>query len=123
MPLLLAADLTKSYGASPVLTGVSFALEPQEKVALVGRNGVGKTTLLRVVAGLEAPDGGARTVASGAVIGYLPQNPEVDETRSLWDEAAAPFAHVAATERRLAELEALLSAPEVHGDDARLSGA
>jgi ATP-binding cassette subfamily F protein 3 len=123
MPLLLAADLTKSYGASPVLTGVSFALEPQEKVALVGRNGVGKTTLLRVVAGLEAPDDGTRTVASGAVIGYLPQNPEVDETRSLWDEAAAPFAHVAATERRLAELEALLAAPEVHGDDARLSGA
>ena len=123
MPLLLAADLTKSYGASPVLTAVSFALEPQEKVALVGRNGVGKTTLLRVVAGLEAPDGGTRTVASGAVIGYLPQNPVVDDASTLWDEAAAPFARVAATERRLAELEALLAAPEVHGDDARLSGA
>ena len=123
MPLLLASDLTKSYGGTPVLTGVSFALEPGDKVALIGRNGVGKTTLLRILAGLEAPDEGTRTVASAAVIGYLPQNATVDESRTLWDEAASPFAHLAATERRLADLEARLAAPEVHGDDSRLSGA
>ncbi|TMI85083.1 MAG: ATP-binding cassette domain-containing protein, partial [Bacillati bacterium ANGP1] len=102
MPLLLIANL---------------------KVALIGRNGVGKTTLLRLLTGLEAPDQGARTVSSGAVIGYLPQDPAVDESRTLWDEAVAPFATLAAMERRLADLEAALAAPEVHGDDSRLSGA
>src|SRR5437588_392685 len=122
MPLLLIAHLTKSYGATPVLTDASLALEPGEKVALIGRNGVGKTTLLRLLAGLEAPDQGARTVSSGAVIGYLPQDPAVDESRTLWDEAVAPFATLAAMERRLADLEAALAAPEVHGDDSRLSG-
>ncbi len=123
MPLLLIAHLTKSYGATSVLTDASMALEPGEKVALIGRNGVGKTTLLRLLAGLEAPDQGARTVSSGAVIGYLPQDPAVDESRTLWDEAVAPFAALAAMERRLADLEAALAAPEVHGDESRLSGA
>ncbi|TMJ13561.1 MAG: ABC-F family ATP-binding cassette domain-containing protein [Bacillati bacterium ANGP1] len=123
MPLLLATDLTKSYAALPVLTGAALALEPGEKVALVGRNGVGKTTLLRILAGLEAPDGGTRTLSGGATAGYLPQDPTVDESRTLWDEAAAPFAPLAATERRLADLEARLATPETHGDEARLSDA
>jgi ATP-binding cassette, subfamily F, member 3 len=123
MPLLLTADLTKSYGGTQVLTGVSLALEPGEKVALVGRNGVGKTTLLRILAGLETPDSGSRTLAGAATVGYLAQDPTVDESRTLWDEAAAPFAELAAAERRLADLETQLAAPEVHGDDARLSGA
>jgi ATP-binding cassette, subfamily F, member 3 len=123
MPLLLAADLAKSYGSVQVLTNVSLALEPGEKVALIGRNGVGKTTLLRILAGLEVPDLGTRTLSGGATVGYLPQDPTVDESRTLWDEAAAPFAHLAGVERRLADLEAQLAVPEVHGDDTRLSGA
>jgi len=123
MPLLLAADLAKSYGSVQVLAEVSLALEPGEKVALIGRNGVGKTTLLRILAGLEVPDLGTRTLSGGATVGYLPQDPAVDESRTLWDEAAAPFAHLAGVERRLTDLEAQLAAPEVHGDDTRLSGA
>src|SRR5438105_15944004 len=120
MPLLLIAHLTKSYGATPVLTDASLALEPGEKVALIGRNGVGKTTLLRLLAGLEAPDQGARTVSSGAVMGYLPQDPAIDESGTLWDEAVAPFATLAAMERRLADLEAELVAPEVLGEHVQL---
>ena len=123
MPLLLATDLTKSYGALPVLPGATLALEPGEKVALVGRNGVGKTTLLRILAGLEAPDSGTRTLSSGATAGYLPQDPTVDEARTLWDEAAEPFARLALIERRVADLEARLAAPEMHGDEARLAAA
>ena len=66
MPLLLASGLSKSYASTQVLTDVSVALEPGEKAALVGRNGVGKTTLLRVLAGLEAPDRGTRVLSGGA---------------------------------------------------------
>src|SRR5205807_10452891 len=64
----------------------------------------------------------ARPVAVGAVHGGDPQDPAVDEARTLWDEAVAPFATVAARGRRLADLEAALAAREVHGDDSRLSG-
>ena len=123
MPLLQATSVAKSYGGVPILGGVTLALEPGEKVALVGRNGAGKTTLLRLIAGLELPDQGEVAISGGAVVGYLPQDPAVDQARTLWDEAGASFAPLGATERRLAELEAQLATSEVHGDDARLAGA
>src|SRR3970040_382184 len=65
MSLLAATDLTKSYGAQDVLNGVSLALAHQSRTALVGANGVGKSTLLAVLAGEERPDGGRLGLASG----------------------------------------------------------
>jgi ATPase subunit of ABC transporter with duplicated ATPase domains len=75
--LLAARDITKAHGAVTVLDGVSLAVGPGDRVGVVGPNGIGKSTLLRVLAGLEAPDGGsvARTPPALSV-GYLPQ--EVD---------------------------------------------
>jgi ATP-binding cassette, subfamily F, member 3 len=123
MPLLVVADLTKSYGGLPVLAGTSFALEPGEKVGLVGRNGVGKTTVLRLLAGLDTADGGTFSVRSGAVVAYLPQEPDVDPTHTLWEEAAAAFSSLTALERHLADAERRMAAPEVHGDTSRLGAA
>ena len=121
MPLLKAQDLAKSFAGAPVLTGVSFALEPGEKVALVGRNGAGKTTLLRILARLEPPDGGTLSLRPGAVVGYLPQTPEIEEGHTLWDEASHAFAGVREVERRVAEMEGRLASPEVHADGPRLA--
>jgi len=120
MPLLLATDLAKSFAGTSVLAGVSLALEPGEKVGLVGPNGAGKTTLLRILAGLEVPDSGTLSLRPGAVIGYLPQSPEIDEGHTLWDEAAGAFAALREIESRLGETETRLASPEVHADAARL---
>ncbi len=123
MPLLTVTDLTKSFAGDPVLDGVSFALEPGERVGLVGRNGAGKTTLLRIVAGLDVPDLGTVALQRGAVVGYLPQLPDVQPARTLWDEAAAAFAGLHGVERQLREAEVRLALPEIHGDEARLQTA
>jgi ATP-binding cassette subfamily F protein 3 len=123
MPVVSAVNLAKSYAGMPVLTGASCALEPGQKVGLVGRNGAGKTTLLRILAGLEAPDGGEVAFAPGTTVGYLPQIPAVDETRTLWEEAASAFAAVRAAEARMRDAEASLALPEVHNDEARLEAA
>jgi ATP-binding cassette subfamily F protein 3 len=123
MPLVSAVQLAKSYAGVPVLTAASCALEPGEKVGLVGRNGTGKTTLLRLLAGLETPDGGEVVFSPGATAGYLPQIPAVDETRTLWEEAASAFVGAREAEARLRETEANLARPEVHNDETRLAAA
>ncbi|HKX16992.1 MAG TPA: ABC-F family ATP-binding cassette domain-containing protein, partial [bacterium] len=123
MPLVSAVNLTKSYAGVAVLVGASCAIEPGQKVGLVGRNGAGKTTLLRIIAGLESPDDGQVAFAPGAAAGYLPQLPEVDESRTLWEEAASAFAATRSAERRMQEAEHRLALPEVHGDAAALAGA
>ena len=123
MPVLSVSNLTKAFGDTTVLAGVSFAIEPGEKIGLVGRNGVGKTTVLRLLAGLDHADGGAVSLRPGARAGYLAQIPDVSDGHTLWEEAAAAFAGLRQVERRLADAEARLASPEVHGDDARLASA
>jgi ATPase subunit of ABC transporter with duplicated ATPase domains len=72
--VLSARDISKSYGAVQVLEHVSLVVSPGDRIGIVGPNGIGKSTLLRVLAGAEEPDAG-ELVRSGAV-GYLPQEPE-----------------------------------------------
>jgi ATPase subunit of ABC transporter with duplicated ATPase domains len=71
---LSAHDISKSFAAVQVLDRVSLVVSPGDRIGVVGPNGIGKSTLLRVLAGVDSPDGG-RVVRSGAV-GYLPQEPE-----------------------------------------------
>ncbi|HLJ58530.1 MAG TPA: ABC-F family ATP-binding cassette domain-containing protein [bacterium] len=123
MPLLSVSNLTKTYGGVTVLAGVAFAIEPGDKVGLVGRNGAGKTTVLRLLARLDTPDDGAVAVRPGAGVGYLAQLPDTSDGHTLWEEAAGAFYGLRQIERRLHEAEVRLAAPEVHGDDALLAEA
>jgi ATP-binding cassette subfamily F protein 3 len=120
MPILTASNLTKTYAGEPVLRGVSFAIEPKERVALVGRNGTGKTTLLRLLAGLDDADAGAVTQSPWAKIAYLPQIPEASGDLTVWEHVLSGAADIHALEARLRDLEARMASPEVHDDAARL---
>ena len=75
-PLVALRDIHLTFGGTPLLTGAELAVAPGERVCLVGRNGSGKSTILRVAAGLVEPDQGERFVQPGALVRYLPQ--EVD---------------------------------------------
>src|SRR5215469_3041952 len=123
MPLVSAVQLAKSYAGVPVLTAASCAVEPGEKIGVVGRNGAGKTTLLRILGGLETPDDGQVVLRPGGTAGYLPQVPAVEESRTLWEEAASAFTAARGAERRLRDAEARLALPEVHGDETVLTAA
>jgi ATP-binding cassette subfamily F protein 3 len=115
MSLLSATHLTKSYGAQDVLQGVSLALAHQSRTALVGVNGVGKSTLLALLAGRERPDGGRIQRARGLRIGYLPQDggagPAAAAAMSVWDYSLQAFADLQRQEGELARLEAAMADP------------
>ncbi len=84
-----------------VLDGATLAVEPGERIGLVGRNGQGKSTLLRLLAGRLQPDSGSVQVERGCRIGYLPQHPELDESWTVRGAAEAVFAGRAEIERDL----------------------
>jgi len=81
--MLKVQNLQKNYGLLTVLSDVSFSLGRGQKVALVGHNGTGKTTLLKILAGLEDLDAGKIDMAKGACIGYLPQDTSLSESESV----------------------------------------
>ena len=74
MNLLSARDLAKSYGERSLFTNVGFTIEEGEKVGLVGVNGCGKTTLFRIIAGMERADSGTVSVNRLTTIGYMEQH-------------------------------------------------
>jgi ABC transport system ATP-binding/permease protein len=75
-PLLQLKDIALAFGGTPLLTGAELAVSPGERVSLVGRNGSGKSVLLRIAAGLLEPDRGSVFVQPGALVRYLPQEPD-----------------------------------------------
>src|SRR3954471_22814644 len=76
-PLLLLQDISLTFGGTPLLTGARLAVASGDRICLVGRNGSGKSTLLQIAAGLIQPDAGERFAQPGALISYLPQEPDL----------------------------------------------
>lgn len=85
MNIINAENLTKSYTERKLLDKASFYLQEGEKVGVIGINGTGKSTLLKIIAGLEEPDEGQVTCANHIVVRYLPQNPVFDPEMTVLD--------------------------------------
>src|SRR5512142_2433585 len=111
MSLITAISLSKSFGAEDLFHGVSFSIAKGARFALVGPNGIGKTTLLRIVMGLEEPSSGTVTRARNARIGYLPQEADFQLEGTVWDACMAMFAELIRQQDELARLEAEMSEP------------
>lgn len=86
MSIVTLQAIRKDFGIKEILRDASFSIEPDDKVGLIGVNGSGKSTVLKMIAGIESIDGGKRQVQSGANIVYLPQQPELDDHRTVLDQ-------------------------------------
>ena len=123
MIVLSAQSVAKSFGVNAVLKDVSLTLQQGERMGLVGVNGCGKSTLMRIIAGLDAPDSGEIAIARGARVGYLAQQGMVTSGLSVWKELEQVYEPVFAMEKRLRALEEeMASAHEDAQRFARLSG-
>ena len=123
MPLLLTAqDLSLAFGWRPLLDHVNFSLESGERVALMGRNGEGKSTLLNVLRGAQTPDDGSLRISEGVRIAYLPQDPPAADARTVREVVRDGLAETAALVERY---QTLLAAHDAHDADelARLEAA
>src|SRR5512136_461846 len=109
MSLITAQDLAKSFGARDVFSGISLSIPHQARIAIIGPNGIGKTTLLRILAGEEEPSAGSVSQARNLSIGHLAQEAGLESPRSLWEECLLPFAHLQIMETELGQLEEAMS--------------
>ncbi len=89
--LFRLSDVQKSYGGTEILRGVSFQINPDEKVGLVGRNGAGKTTVFRMITDEESPDSGDVFKTSGLKIGLLEQHVDFTESETVHTAAFSAF--------------------------------
>lgn len=103
-----AENITKAYREKPLLDGVSLYLNEGDKVGVIGVNGTGKSTLLKILAGWEEPDGGTITRGNGVRIGYLPQNPDFEEHTTVLEQVFKGN-HLAEQEQREYEAKSILN--------------
>ena len=105
-------NLTVSYGGFTLLNDINFHISENDKIGLVGKNGAGKSTILKLICGLQTPTSGKIAVPSGLKIGYLPQIMEHHKGRSVIDETMTAFADMYAQEEELDNITKELSERE-----------
>ena len=101
-------SLTVAYGGFTLLNDINFHISESDKIGLVGKNGAGKSTILKLICGYQNPTSGKVAVPSGVKIGYLPQIMEHHKGRTVIDEAMTAFADMFALEKELEEIAAEL---------------
>ena len=111
MSLITVSNLAKSFGHRDIFSGLTFSVAKGERLAIVGANGVGKTTLLRILIGEDEASGGSLHRARGIRMGYLPQEADFDTQGTLWDECLSVFASLLEQQAELSRLEAQMSDP------------
>ncbi len=114
MPLLSVQGLSMGFGDRELFSGVGFDMEPGDKVGLIGRNGTGKTTLLRILSGELTPTAGSAVIARDRSLGYMEQHACRDSDRSIYDELLTVFSPLMELE---AEIDSLTSRIDRGGDD------
>jgi ATP-binding cassette subfamily F protein 3 len=109
MALIATEDLWHRYGAEVIFEKVSVGVQRGDRIGLVGLNGSGKSTLLRILAGLQEPTGGRVLRARSVRVGYLPQEPLLESTATLFEEMLSAFKRLREQEHTLHQLEQMLS--------------
>jgi ATP-binding cassette subfamily F protein 3 len=121
--MLRILNLKKSYGGHDVLKDVSFDVGDRDRVGLVGANGAGKSTILKIIAAvLEADEGSVRVQGDhqASEVAYLPQDAGVRSGRSLWDEMLSSFPELQQAQAELTTIESDIGEAAAAGDDDRL---
>jgi len=121
MPLIQLTNVSMSFGGQAVLEDITWGLHAGQRVGLIGANGTGKTTLLRILAGAIEPEGGRADRGRRLRIGFMEQEPDLAPDDTMHDAALAAFADLFEMERRMRELEQEIADADEAGRAALLA--
>ncbi len=94
-------NLSVEFSSQLLFNNINYVINPKDKIALVGKNGAGKSTMLKIIAGLQRPTGGNVVVPDGVTVGYLPQQMVLEDTLTVAEEVRKVFSHVRQMHRDL----------------------
>lgn len=92
--MVLVDGLAVEFGGAPLFSDISFAINPKDRIALMGKNGVGKSTLLKILAGVKEPTRGRVSMPKDFKIAYLPQHLMTEDSRTVFEETSQAFSHI-----------------------------
>ncbi|MDE6269386.1 MAG: ATP-binding cassette domain-containing protein, partial [Muribaculaceae bacterium] len=102
-------NLSVEFSAVPLFNDISYVINPRDKIALVGKNGAGKSTMLKIIAGLQRPTSGTVAVPQDVTVGYLPQQMVLEDTLTVKEEVRKAFSHIDDMQARLDAMTAELA--------------
>ncbi len=102
-------NLSVEFSAKSLFDNINYVINPKDKIALVGKNGAGKSTMLKIIAGLQRPTSGSVSVPQDVTVGYLPQQMQTSDTKTVAEEVRQAFSHIEAMREELNAMTAQLS--------------
>ena len=102
-------NLSVEFSSQLLFDNINYVINPKDKIALVGKNGAGKSTMLKIIAGLQKPTGGSVAVPAGVTVGYLPQQMVLADSTTVADEVRKVFSHIKELHSRLDAMSAELA--------------
>ena len=103
--MIAIEGLTVEFGVKPLFKDVSFVINERDRIALVGKNGAGKSTMLKILCGLQKPTGGTVSVPNDTTVGYLPQVMKLSDDTTVKEETRKAFADTTKMEERIRKME------------------
>lgn len=107
--VIAVQNLTVEFSAVPLFNNINYVINPRDRIALVGKNGAGKSTMLKIIAGLQRPTSGQVAVPAETTIGYLPQQMKLADETTLLEEVRKAFSHIDTMQRHLDDINRQLA--------------
>lgn len=101
--------LSVAFGGNTLFDNITYVINKKDRIALVGKNGAGKSTMLKIIAGLQAPTSGNVNMSKDLTVGYLPQQMNLSDTRTVMEEAEQAFSHIFELQSRIERMNTELS--------------
>ena len=120
--MISVEGLRVEFAAKPLFSNVSFVINDRDRIALVGKNGAGKSTMLKILCGMQKPTDGRVAVPQDTTIGYLPQVMVLSDHTTVIEETRKAFSHVTELKKRIDDLNLQLAQRTDYESDEYLNG-